>query len=433
MPSDQEVRAKQELLESLLKEYKIQFVRSSNDNALASLYSEFEFIKRIEQVEFESYIESNNETDPAILKNNLHRARNLLRDVDRCAQFEANEEQWRREVENGLFGILRRPMICSMCDKRLWRAGIEFPIDVNLENDAFIKNLQKRRGKRAICCCHVPRFQSEPPAPAHIFDFKVSKMVQYEPNLRKRVVKGKHPDLILGLTNNIKFEKILDAPLDIQGKIDDNETVGSVLKTDLFASTSGMIFPFLVLEAKQGRTPESQRDIERQMALPAYEMLRMQTCLLERSTLVDPSNRLPRVWLISSKAEIWKVYIGTAVLGEGQGYVYKIHHMWTGDISTATGALRLILLLDGILDWARDIYRMSVFDHLSSMASRHDSDNPLNRLTMTPVSEVFGRLSRGAPIAPSLPATTPFSETREYVLECLKKALEGTEGRITYQ
>ncbi|KAL4957396.1 hypothetical protein BDW69DRAFT_180593 [Aspergillus filifer] len=241
------------------------------------------------------------------------------------------------------------------------------------------------------------------PAPAHIFDFKVGKMVQYEPKLKKRVVKGKHPDLIVGLTNSHKFKRVLDAPIRVQGQVNENITVGSVLKTDLFAGSSGMIFPFLVLEAKQGRAPESQGDIERQMALPAYEMLRMQTCLLERSNLVNRSSRLPRAWLISSKAQFWKVYISTAVQARGHGYVYNIYPSWAGDISTQTGALRLVLLLDGILDWARDIYRMDVFDHLSSMAAIQDSDDPLNRPSMTPVTEVFERLS----VVPSIPSSIP--------------------------
>ncbi|KAL4968657.1 uncharacterized protein BDV14DRAFT_196958 [Aspergillus stella-maris] len=111
MPPYQDFRAKQELLEALLKEYRIEFVRSSDDETRANLRAEFEFTEKIEQLTFRNYAQGNNETDPAIVENNVKRARNLMLTVDRCARFEVNEDQWRREVENAVFGVLRRPMI----------------------------------------------------------------------------------------------------------------------------------------------------------------------------------------------------------------------------------------------------------------------------------------------------------------------------------
>ena len=110
MPPDQDLRAKQELLEALLKEYRIEFVRSSDDETPANLRAEFEFTEKIEQLTFQSYAQGNNETDPALVENNVERARNLMLNVERCAQFEENEDQWRQEVESALFGGLRRPM-----------------------------------------------------------------------------------------------------------------------------------------------------------------------------------------------------------------------------------------------------------------------------------------------------------------------------------
>jgi hypothetical protein len=105
--------------------------------------------------------------------------------------------------------------------------------------------------------------------------------------------------------------------------------VGGVIKSDIFVKEnadvydgSGMIFPFLIMEAKRPRAPDSLQDIERQMALPAYEMLRTQISLLENSVVADASNRLPRVWLVSFKAETWRLYVATAEQNAKGVYTY---------------------------------------------------------------------------------------------------------------
>ncbi|KAL2840286.1 hypothetical protein BJY01DRAFT_250066 [Aspergillus pseudoustus] len=404
MSTGADEKGKQERLQSLLSEYRVHFFRSSHDNIPENLQHEFELVRKIDQVSFDRYGRSEyRETDPTILQNNIARARALVTNVESCAEFEVVEAQWRENVERRLFSILERPMICSTCDKRLWRAGVEFPVD--LENDPFISDLKKRRDQRAICTCSVPRFQSEMPAPDHIFKYLVQTRVQYEPELRKRLPKGKEPDLVLGLVNGRRFRKILATPPKSQtsGEDEGEQVVADVVKSDLFASTSGIIFPFLVLEAKQGRARDSSRDIERQMAFPAFEMLRMQTRLIKMSGLANRRKYLPRVWLISAKAEIWKLYTGTATEREEGEYDYNIHHMWTGDISTEIGALKLVLLLDGILDWARDIYRMTIFEHLSSISNAPEVLQEFSRMTMTPITEAIENLVDLTDSIPSIP------------------------------
>ncbi|KIA75814.1 hypothetical protein HK57_00428 [Aspergillus ustus] len=359
MSVGEEEKRKQERLQSLLSEYRVHFVRLSHDNIPQNLRHEFELVRKIDQVSFHRYSRSESgETDPTILQNNIARARALLTNVESCSEYEVIEAQWREKVERRLFSILERPMICEI------------------------------------------------PAPDHIFKYLVQTRVQYEPELRKRLPKGKEPDLVLGLVNGRRFRKILATPPKSQasGEGEGEQTVADVVKSDLFASTSGIIFPFLVLEAKQGRARDSSRDIERQMAFPAYEMLRMQTCLMKLSGLADRRKRLPRVWLISAKAEIWKFYTGTATEREDGEYDYNIHHMWTGDISTEIGALKLVLLLDGILDWARDIYRMTIFEHLSSISSAPEDLQEFSRMTMTPIAEAIEELVDSTANLQSMPA-----------------------------
>lgn len=149
--------------------------------------------------------------------------------------------------------------------------------------------------------------------------------VQYEPDLESRVPKGLRPDLVVGLSKNRKMREILEAP----ARRDPQKRVGAVIKSDIFTkedaaveNESGMVFPFLILEAKGAKAADSLEDMERQMALPAYELLRTQKRLLDSSTAVQANDRLPRVWLVSFKAQIWKLYVATVQQDEDYNDAY---------------------------------------------------------------------------------------------------------------
>ncbi|KAL4901160.1 hypothetical protein BDW74DRAFT_160457 [Aspergillus multicolor] len=79
-------------------------------------------------------------------------------------------------------------------------------------------------------------------------------------------------------------------------------------------------------------------------------MLRMQTHLLERSSPALAGGRLPRIWLVSFKAQIWKLYVATAERDATGKYTYNIIDMWLGDVGRKAGALKLVLLIDCIFD-----------------------------------------------------------------------------------
>jgi hypothetical protein len=58
------------------------------------------------------------------------------------------------------------------------------------------------------------------------------------------------------------------------------------------------------------------------MAFPAYEMLRAQNRLLENAAVSQASDRLPRVWLVSFKAQIWRLYVTTMEQDDNDEYNY---------------------------------------------------------------------------------------------------------------
>ncbi|KAL4989993.1 hypothetical protein BDW68DRAFT_175354 [Aspergillus falconensis] len=264
------------------------------------------------------------------------------------------------------------PDDCPKCEKRLWKADVEFPIGD--EDGKRWEDLRKRRQNRDTCVCTI-RTLDDPPGKHRVFESLPGSYERYEPDLAPKVPTGIRPDLVVGLANNPKSSKLLGAP----SKDDPEKEVGEVLKSDIFANMgnpanmnegSEMIFPFLVLEAKRASAPDSLESIARQMALPAYEMLRMQSCLLADSTASQIGGRLPRVWLVSFKGQCWRLYVATAEQEKNGEYVYNIYDMWDGDITRTSNALKLVLLLDGIFDWALDIYRLDIFKRLESMVSR---------------------------------------------------------------
>ncbi|KAL3484528.1 hypothetical protein BJX62DRAFT_248362 [Aspergillus germanicus] len=135
------------------------------------------------------------------------------------------------------------------------------------------------------------------------------------------------------------------------------------------------------------------------MAFPAYEMLRAQNQLLESSAVSEASDRLPRVWLVSFKAQIWRLYVATMEQDENEEYDYNIYNVGGGDVSGKWDALKLVLLLDCIFDWALIIYRLDIFESLQSMVAPNARASISNVApTVSDLSEALDGLGISDPI-----------------------------------
>jgi len=62
----------------------------------------------------------------------------------------------------------------------------------------------------------------------------------------------------------------------------------------------------------------------------------------------------------------------------------SIHHLQSGDIATADGALQLLLIIDYLVDWARDTFRPSVIAQLSST-----KEDNFDNITLGPDSDIL--------------------------------------------
>lgn len=62
-------------------------------------------------------------------------------------------------------------------------------------------------------------------------------------------------------------------------------------------------------------------------------------------------------------------------------------NLWVGCISSKEGALRLLLIIDYIFDWARDIYRESIITELRNLGAP-------NPTSLGNDSEIFSMVDR---------------------------------------
>ncbi|OCL07705.1 hypothetical protein AOQ84DRAFT_294587, partial [Glonium stellatum] len=134
-----------------------------------------------------------------------------------------------------------------------------------------------------------------------------------------------------------------------------------------------LLFPFLVLEAKGEKGTENFGHMEIQTAFPIKNALELQYNLLKThgNTMDVPGG--PLVWFLAYRGEDWRVY--GAVIYEEEGRPnYYINHLWSGTITGSDEALQLVLVVDYILDWARDIYRPNILRQLRTLSTLHWSD-----------------------------------------------------------
>lgn len=150
-----------------------------------------------------------------------------------------------------------------------------------------------------------------------------------------------------------------------------------------------MHFPFLIHEAKSEKSANNFEEIEIQTALPIKRALHVQQAFTDTpgNTVDVPGG--PLVWFTANRGETWRVYAGTVYEDDGRtNYVsenkthYKklsicwvltrpqlVSHLWEGSINNHDEALQLILIIDFIVDWSRNVYRPSILLQLKALGT----------------------------------------------------------------
>ncbi|KAI8630291.1 hypothetical protein F5Y19DRAFT_474680 [Xylariaceae sp. FL1651] len=284
---------------------------------------------------------------------------------DLASNIRPNESGWRLGLENDVLHRFLVEIACPKCRARLWRSEIETPGHVSM-NSKWMQELEQRRQHRKPCQCPPesrPRDYYEL-GTSLLFDDRVEEVVVLDSAL-KDLPKKQIPDRIIGLKCTAEVEQLLAG---LSGPI---KTNSNALEYSPFKSeTSPSIFPFLILEAKSDASKNGFQDIRTQTAFPIWRLLNLQRNLISAmGGAVEDS----LVWFLGNRGSEWKVFGCYIDTNEGRTR-YKIHPLWGGDLTTMNGALQLILIVDYIVDWARDTYRPFVLRALKSLSTGRDID-----------------------------------------------------------
>ncbi|KAI1291043.1 hypothetical protein F5Y03DRAFT_377592 [Xylaria venustula] len=270
-----------------------------------------------------------------------------------------------------LFG-LQWDSTCRNCRALLFRS--EIPV-VNTRPSKSAHDLQEIAQRRKSCHCPVgsrPEYKyGMDPSP--IFVSHAGPTVNYEQllgNLQKynttkpaRIARPKipekpaklKPDRVFGLKPTYHLIDLL-----VKYYNSTSEDAEPII-SQLFTSSS-LVFPFFVVEAKADSSPNSHLDIQTQSAFPIQKFLNEQRDLsLKAQDKVESS----LVWSLGYRGNDWKVY-GCYMDKATNKLRYNFQPLWNGNLSTKDGALQLLRIVDYIVEWARDVYRVGIMARLTA-------------------------------------------------------------------
>ncbi|CAG5166119.1 uncharacterized protein ALTATR162_LOCUS6885 [Alternaria atra] len=357
------------------------FCVSRPGNVPTEHQARFEHIQTLGKVEFDSYgLQPSPDTvDKPWQLENKGKANGIRQKAIKCREETTNEAKWRFEVEAKLFERFEIEVAC-------YDPGLS-PI--------FSSRIQSRN-------C-LPR--------------------EHETNSNAVT---KEPDRVHGLQSTASLEKLLQQRSGAQSLLNSepSQRLADILQTSCNPDDSGkrLLFPFLVMEAKRGRQGGDFDEVEIQTAHPIRHLLVLQWELHQNEFNQMKMPGGPLAWFLANVGEIWRVY-GCYVdpSGDRSRPSWNTILLWQGSITGYDEALQLTLIIDYILDWARDTYRPSIIRQLKCIGARgansnytvtHDSDI---FSMMNPIGEWLG--AQGAQTAVPTIVATNFTDMREHATE----------------
>ncbi|OBT81827.1 hypothetical protein VE02_09347 [Pseudogymnoascus sp. 03VT05] len=304
------------------------------------------------------------------------------------------EGGWRSSIENDVFHRFRVEVACPTCRARIWKSEFEAYNDLPY---AEARKLEERRTRRESCGCpreHRPMDSYYDVGDNPLFDDRAEEFILHGPLMEIKLPKKK-PDRIFGLKKTKAFAKILDA---------DGRDCEEVSRCSPFKDCNDpLLFPFLIIEAKPEKRSVGFEETQTQTALPIWELLRLQEGI-RAELLRDSHSASPLVWFFANRGDSWRVY--GCYVTRNEPKQYEIMQLWDGCITEEDKSLQLLLIVDYVADWARDIYRPSILKHLKSTVSKIAYD----QVSLSNDSDVYSlrsdyltrRISNWIPAPPTL-------------------------------
>ncbi|KAF1847824.1 uncharacterized protein K460DRAFT_363850 [Cucurbitaria berberidis CBS 394.84] len=339
--------------------------------------AKFEHIQTLGRLAYDPYgLQPNPDTvdKPWQLANKLRAAR-LNKIAINCREERLNEGGWRARVEYRLFERFEIEVACKHCRKRLWKSEIE--VDPAAGNSRT-SSLKERQARREPCKCGYEWSMSDihDTGLSDIFSSRIeeSNILHHDQGANFDPVRKK-PDRIHGLQSTANLENLLRRHCDAQSQQKDepSKRLLDIIQTTCNPDSGGksLLFPFLVMEAKSEKGGSNFDEIEVQTALPIRNLLMLQHELqhAECNKMEVPGG--PLAWFLADVGETWRVYGCYVTWSEDEPHPsWNIVLLWEGSITGLDEALQLVLIVDYILDWARDIYRPSILRQLKCVVAR---------------------------------------------------------------
>jgi hypothetical protein len=220
-----------------------------------------------------------------------------------------------------------------------------------------------------------------------LFDDRTQEMILHDPLISPHLP-DQEPDRVYGLRATKNFSQLLSQTASSSLGASGGTTIGERVRSSPFKEgTEPLLFPFLILEAKSESSPNGFGDVQIQTAFPIFALLKLQEDL-QAQAKASESGASPLVWFFANRGDAWRVYGCFVSNSETSRYVrfrlfplrfpsdpdmliliQDIVQLWDGSIMSKDSALQLLLIVDYIFDWARDIYRPSILRQLKSLAS----------------------------------------------------------------
>ncbi|KAJ6035894.1 hypothetical protein N7540_000173 [Penicillium herquei] len=175
-------------------------------------------------------------------------------------------------------------------------------------------------------------------------------------------------DRIYGLRHTENFRLLLDSS-DKRYIETTNISLRESITCSPLSSGGGepLLFPFIIIEAKSSKG-RSRAETHMQSAFCIQRLLKIQRDLFDATGdegIQWEAEQL--IWYIATRGEQWDLYAGFVDIDQSI-MRYPVVELWSGNIRHRDAALQLLLIIDYIFDWARDIYRKAILDQLGILS-----------------------------------------------------------------
>ncbi|KAL2816633.1 hypothetical protein BDW59DRAFT_153112 [Aspergillus cavernicola] len=258
------------------------------------------------------------------------RVQRLVQTAYSLGQTWADEAMWRATMERLVLERFNEGVECPRCKKCYWTSELLNSRRESVAADKLCKCKETKDGN--LFSSPVLEFAG------HHDCLLVDTLI---PEIPSKALSHQRIDLVLGLQNTYQFSELLSANPDIQATA--------------IEGNAEIIFPFLVLESKAEINSVGFESIERQTAFANRALLDIQ-----RSIRYTTGSRInPLVWFLAARGDVWRVY---ACVPDGPST--RIIELWQGTLLRHDHALQLLLIIDLIYDWARNIYKEELISRI---------------------------------------------------------------------